>query len=160
MWVDWSNGAICVWGSQRHPQGPWGCWGAVTQRPHPMALCLLSAVSRWAFLGPENLVAVVRSVCGGARWGKAAPAEWGEWPWCPSSQGPCADLPLCPHCLGSQPHKPSAVPRLSWVHKCPVKINGEQEDFMLVATPAQAIKSVPARGWGCGGWARRLCVSP
>lgn len=159
MWDDWSNWAICVWGSQRHPQGPCGCWGAVTQRPPPW-LRVYSNGFMAGFLVPGNLVAVVRSVCGGARWGRVAPAQWGEWPWCPSSQGPCADLPLCPHCLGSQPHKPSAVTRLSWVHKCPVKIHGEQEDFMLVATPAQAIKSVPARGWGCGGWARRLCVSP
>lgn len=66
----------------------------------------------------------------------------------PLSQGLCADLPLCPHCLLSQLHKPSVVLRLSRVHKCLVKIAGEQEHFMLVATLAQTIKPVPTQGWG------------
>lgn len=82
------------------------------------------------------------------------PAQWGEWP---SVLPPCAlhhralvltCLPLCPPCLGSRPHKLSVVLRLSRVHKCLVKIAGEQEYFMLVATPAQAIKSVPTEGRG------------
>lgn len=66
----------------------------------------------------------------------------------PSSQGPCVDLPLCPHCLGPRPHKLSAVLKLSRVHKRLVKITGEQDYFMLLVTPAQAIKSVPTQGWG------------
>lgn len=74
MWDDWSNWAICVWGSQRHPQGPCGCWGAVTQRPPPW-LRVYSNGFMAGFLIPGNLVAVVRSVCGGVRWGRVAPAR-------------------------------------------------------------------------------------
>lgn len=127
-----------------------------------MALCL--HVSRNSFQAPGiwSRCCVAHVVCGdggpsrgGAAWSaRARPRHSGlNGPQCfpslcPASWGPCADLPLCPHCLLSRPHKPSVVLRLSRVHEGLVNIAGEQEYFMLVATPAQAIKSVPTQRWG------------
>lgn len=138
------------------------------------ALCL--HVSRNSFQAPGiwSRCCVAHAACGGggpfrggaASWGRARPRHSGVNglqcfpPLCSASRGPCADLPLCPHCLLSRPHKPSVVLRLSRVHEGLVNIAGEQEYFMLVATPAQAIKSVPTQRWGLSWLSSRALCTP
>lgn len=138
---------FCVhWGHVKHW---WGGGGWVSQEssydargpvPWPVEVKVPVGLSPVAARNEEGEGSETRMGCVGGECPSDLPA------FVPSSQGPCADLPLCPHCLGTQPQELSAVPKWFWVCKCLVKIPGEQDHFMLLVTPAQAMKSVLAQG--------------